>query len=58
VAYKVSLLQNCKHSECGGVATYQVFNHRNALMGYFCHKHADEEVEKLNPFEAKSGKLL
>lgn len=45
-------------NKCAKEAVYQVFNHRNMSMGHFCAEHANEEVDRLNSLEEKSGELL
>jgi len=39
-------------TRCGKVATYEVFNSRNASHGKYCKKHADGLVLELNRLEA------
>lgn len=33
---------------CTSTATREVFNGRNELVGYFCARHAEEQVARMN----------
>ena len=55
MSYSVSITHTC--AICHRAATHEVFNHRNATMGYFCLGHSNAKMLKLDVAEAKSGKL-
>ena len=44
-AYKVPLAHACQW--CGRRAIHEVFNARNASMGYYCGRCADERIRQL-----------
>ena len=47
MAYKI-LIPKHKCDRCIAFAKYEVFNQRNASCGYFCARHAKEEVKELD----------
>jgi DNA-directed RNA polymerase subunit RPC12/RpoP len=45
-AYKKSIEHFCTY--CGRPARFEVFNARNASMGYFCASCSTEEIKRIN----------
>jgi hypothetical protein len=54
-AYKTPITEyHCASRHlCGKRATHVVYNTRNALIGHYCGKHANEKVRELNGDERK-----
>jgi len=47
-AYKRDIRQRCLWSGCELRANYEAFNHLNASMGFYCQRHIDLAVKRLN----------
>lgn len=57
-AYKVEIQRRCAGPACPKVATHEVRNARNAVIGSFCRRHAEMKVQDLNrAAEAREAEL-
>lgn len=51
MAYSQNIVRGCQR--CRALADREVFNSRNASHGFFCRRHAMDEVIRLNREETK-----
>lgn len=55
MAYLRNLVQRC--DECSAVATAELVNNRNAVIGRFCRRHASRALRRVQADERQRGEF-